>query len=40
MKKLLVGLAVGMIVGYALSESKQVRQLVEKGKNKLKSVKI
>jgi hypothetical protein len=37
MKKLLIGLAVGMIVGYALSESKQVRQLVEKGKNKLKT---
>lgn len=36
MKKLLIGLAVGMIVGYALSESKQVKQLVEKGKNKLK----
>ena len=39
MKKLLIGLAVGMVVGYALSESKQVKQLVEKGKSKLKSVK-
>ena len=36
MKKLLIGLVVGMVVGYALSESKQVKQLVEKGKNKLK----
>ena len=39
MKKLLVGLAVGMILGYALSESKQVKRLVEKGKSKLKSLK-
>ena len=39
MKKLIVGIAVGMILGYALSESKQVRQLVEKGKSKLKSIK-
>ena len=39
MRKLLIGLAVGMVVGYALSESKQVKQLVEKGKSKLKSVK-
>lgn len=39
MKKLLIGLAVGMVIGYALSESKQVKQLVEKGKSKLKSVK-
>ena len=39
MKKLLIGIAVGMVVGYALSESKQVKQLVEKGKSKLKSVK-
>ena len=39
MKKLLVGLAVGMVLGYALSESKQVRQLVERGKSKLKMVK-
>ena len=40
MKKLIVGLAVGMILGYALSESKQVRQLVEKGKSKIKSAKL
>ena len=39
MKKLLVGLAFGMILGYALSDSKQVRQLVDKGKSKLKSLK-
>ena len=39
MKKLLIGLAVGMVIGYALSESKQVKQLVEKGKSRLKSVK-
>ena len=38
MKKILIGLAVGMVIGYALSESKQVKQLVEKGKSKLKSV--
>lgn len=37
MKKLLIGLAVGMVIGYALSESKQVKQLVEKGKSKLKT---
>ena len=40
MRKLLIGLAVGMVVGYALSESKQVKQLVEKGKNKIKSSKL
>jgi len=36
MKKFLVGLAIGMVVGYALTESKQVKQLVDKGKSKLK----
>jgi len=39
MKKMLIGVAVGIIVGCLAYENKDVRQLVENGKQKIRDVK-
>lgn len=38
MKKLIVGAVLGMVAGVALSEMPQFKQLLDKGKEKLKKV--